>query len=212
MKTKHIYLFLSLFTIILFACEPETKKEKLDNLIEDADNAKNKSVYTDGEEYNDALVGLDTKINVEVLNLMKLSSVDNIIDNAYSNLNAEDIKEIREQIGLIQKEVASVTEIVQKISCPQDKNNKFKNAALALFSSYNKCYFEDWPLLLNEIEKLHSEEENDVDEAYGRLYDMMMKEQDLVLVVSDAQQTFSKEAGFIISREDHPLDEEFENL
>ncbi len=45
MKTKHIYLFLSLLTIILFACDPETKEEKVDQLIENGITLKTKT-YT----------------------------------------------------------------------------------------------------------------------------------------------------------------------
>ena len=200
MKTKHIYLFISLFTIILFACGPETKEEKLDSYIEDGDNAKNKSIYTDAMEFSDALVGLDTKIQIEVLNLMKA-------------LEDQDVDQIREKLIVVQKEILSATEILQKISCTKDKNDKFKNAGVSLFNCYNRIYFEEWILILDEMDKVQKDENYVVDEdIYIKWIEGMQEEEALTFSVGVAQEEFAEENNFSIDDEDHPLDEEFNNL
>ena len=58
-------------TIILFTCvnEPEPKSKTLDDLIEDGNNAKNKNVYTDALEFNNAIIGLQAKIGIEILKI-----------------------------------------------------------------------------------------------------------------------------------------------
>jgi len=201
MKTKHIYLFLSLLTIILFACDPETKEEKLDSYIEAGDNAKNKNVYTDAFEFNDAIVGLDTKIQIEVLKFMPMNDIDSL----------------RKQVSIIQKEILSAIEIMKNISCSKDKNNKFKNATISLFNNYKKLYVESWPSFLDEMDNENidnlsgyneyiSETLNDKGEEiaefgidYERLHTLWLS----------AQESFARENGAGVS-EDHPLNEEFE--
>jgi len=200
MKTKHIYLFISLFTIILFACGPETKEEKLNSYIEDGDNAGNKSVYTDAIEFSDALVGLDTKIQIKVLNLMKA-------------LEDQDIDQMREELIVVQKEILSATESLQKISCTKDQNDKFKNAAVSLFNCYNRIYFEDWTLILDEMDKVQKDENYVVDEdIYIKWIEGMQEEESLIFSVGAAQEDFAEENNFSMDDEDHPLDEEFNNL
>jgi hypothetical protein len=204
MKTKHIYLFLSLLTMILFACDPETKEEKVDALIEDANNAGNKSVYKDIFKYNDAIVGLDTKITIEILKFEPL----------------EDVDEMRKQLSVIQKEISSATDIIQKISCPKDKNNKFKKATISMFEKYNKLYVESWSSFLDEMDNENIDNYSDYNENISetlndKIYNIYMLEieaQQVTLDFGTAQEVFAKENGSFVDPEDHPLDEEFDNL
>ena len=201
MKTKHIYLFLSLFTIIFFACDPETKEEKVDALIEVANNAGNKSVYTDFYEYNDAIVGLDTKITIEVYKFMEMNDLDSL----------------KKQVSVIQKEISSGTEILQKISCSKDKDNKFKNATISMFNNQNKIC-EAWSLFFDEmdnenIDNMLDYNENISETLNDKLYTIIELEEGVFnqLWVA-AQETFAKENGTFVDPEDHPLDEENDNL
>jgi hypothetical protein len=204
MKTKNIYLFLSLFTIIFFACDPETKEEKVDALIEDANNAGNKSVYKDIFKYNDAIVGLDTKITIEILKFEPL----------------EDVDEMRKQLSVIQKEISSATDIIQKISCPKDKNNKFKKATISMFEKYNKLYVESWSSFLDEmdnenIDNMLDYNENIRETLNDKLYNVIESEEEVYTFGNSwlsAQESFAKENGSFVDPEDHPLDEEFDNL
>ena len=198
---KNIYLFLSLLTIILFACDPETKEEKLDSYIEAGDNAKNKNVYTDAFEFNDAIVGLDTKIQIEVLKFMPMNDIDSL----------------RKQVSIIQKEILSSTEILGKISCSKDQNDKFKNETILMFNCYNKLY-EAWPLFLDEMDNEnidnYSDYNENISENLNSLYNTIIEiEEEAMKINADfltEQQVFAKEAGYIMSTEDHPLNEEFE--
>ena len=201
MKTKHIYLFLSLLTIILFACDPETKEEKLDSYIEAGDNAKNKNVYTDAIEYNDAIVGLETKIIIEILKFMPMNDIDSL----------------RKQVSIIQKEISSTIEILEKISCSKDENNKFKNQSMVYFNYYKKNY-DSWKTFLehediDDIESLLYFNE-DISKNLNSLYNTIIEiEEEAMKINADfltEQQVFAKEAGFIMSTEDHPLNEEIE--
>lgn len=202
MKTKHIYLLLSLFTIILFACGPETKEEKLDNYIEAGDNAKNKSIYTNPIEFSDAIVGLDTKIIIEMIKFHPM----------------EDVDEMTKQLSVLQKEILSAIEILEKISCPKDKNNKFKNASLSMFNLYDS-WADAWSSFLDEMDNENIDNfldynENISETLNNKLYNVSELEFELQSNNSwiSAQEDFSKEAGFMISTEEHPLDEEIDNL
>ena len=195
MKTKHIYLFLSLFTIMFIACNPETKEEKVDALIEDANNAKNKNVYTDAFEFNDAIVGLDTKIQIEVLKFMPMNDIDSL----------------RKQVSIIQKEILSSTEILGKISCSNDKDNKFKNATISYFNNLNKIY-EAWSLFLDEmdnenIDNMIDYNENISETLNDKLYTILeLEKTDLNPLWLSAQIVFAEENGSSVDTEDHPLD------
>lgn len=195
MKTKHIYLFLSLFTIMFIACNPETKEEKVDALIEDANNAKNKSVYTDVFEYNNAIVGLETKIRIEVLKFMPMNDIDSL----------------RKQVSIIQKEILSSTEILGKISCSNDKDNKFKNATISYFNNLNKIY-EAWSLFLDEmdnenIDNMIDYNENISETLNDKLYTILeLEKTDLNPLWLSAQIVFAEENGSSVDTEDHPLD------
>ena len=206
MKLKNLFQLVILISVITFySCGPETKEEQLENLIEDADEARNKSVYTDPIEFNDAIVGLDTKIVMEVLKFMAM----------------EDVEEMRKQLSVMQQEVLSATEILQNISCPKDKNNKFKNATISKFNVYNKIYGESWSLFLDEmdnenIDNMLDYNENISETLNDKLYNIIELEeidleQEHTLWIS-AQESFAKEAGFMMSTEGHPLDEEIDNL
>ena len=202
MKTKHIYLFLSLLTIILFACDPETKEEKLDSYIEAGDNAKNKNVYTDAIEYNDAIVGLQTKIVVEILKFMPMNDIDSL----------------RKQVNIIQKEILSSTEILGKISCSKDQNDKFKNETILMFNCYNKLYVESWGSFLDEMDNENIDNYSDYNENISetlndKIYNIYMLEieaQQVTLDFGTAQEVFAKENDTSVDPEDHPLEEEFE--
>ena len=195
MKTKHIYLFLSLFTIMLIACNPETKEEKVDALIEDANNAKNKSVYTDVFEYNNAIVGLETKIRIEVLKFMPMNDIDSL----------------RKQVSIIQKEILSSTEILGKISCSNDKDNKFKNATISYFNNQNKIY-EAWSLFLDEmdnenIDNMIDYNENISETLNDKLYIILeLEKTDFNPLWLSAQRVFAEENGSFVDTEGHPLD------
>ena len=195
MKTKHIYIFLSLFTIIFIACDPETKEEKVDALIEDANNAKNKSVYTDVFEYNNAIVGLETKIRIEVLKFMPMNDIDSL----------------RKQVNIIQKEILSSTEISGKISCTNDKDNKFKNATISYFNNQNKIY-EAWSLFLDEmdnenIDNMIDYNENISETLNDKLYTILeLEKTDFNPLWLSAQIVFAEENGSFVDTEGHPLD------
>ncbi len=64
-----------------------------------------------------------------------------------------DIDSLRKQVSIIQKEISSSIEILEKISCSKDENNKFKNATISYFNAYNKMFVEGWPSFLDEIDK-----------------------------------------------------------
>jgi len=202
MKTKHIYLFLSLFTMILFACDPETKEEKVDALIEDANNAKYKNVYTDAIEYNDAIIGLQAKIVIEILNFMPMNDLDSL----------------RRQVGIIQKEILSSTEILEGISCSKDKNNKFKNQGIVLFNHYKKGN-KTWEMFLEHedtdgIESLLDFNDENMSENLNSLSNSIIEiEGEGARINEDfltAQQFFAKEAGIMMSTEENPLNEEID--
>ena len=204
MKLKNLFQLAILISVITFySCGNETKEEKLDSYIEAGDAAKNKRVYTDPIEFNDAIVGLDTKIYIEVLKFLPM----------------EDVEEMRKQVSVIQQEIASVTDILQNISCAKDKNNKFKNATISMFNLYDS-WADDWSSVLDEMDNENivnmlaynesiSETLNDKLNNVAKLEFGMEKANDSWL---SAQEDFSKEAGFMMSTEGHPLDEEIDNL
>ena len=92
MKLKNLPIFIILFSVITFSsCEQKTKDEKVDTYLEKAEDAENNSIFNDAIEYNDAIVGIQTKVMVEVLNMG----------------NYDNVSDMKEQLVLIQIELKS---------------------------------------------------------------------------------------------------------
>ena len=131
----------------------------------------------------------------------------------------EDVEEMRKQVSVMQQEIASAIDILQNISCAKDKNNKFKNATISLFNLYDS-WADAWSSFLDEMDNEDIDDFSNYNETISetlndKLYNISELEFEFEPVgnswLSD-QEDFSKEAGFVLSTEDHPLDEEFENL
>ena len=203
MKTKHIYLFLTLFTIFLFACENEPKKtdNKLEKIIESGNNAQYERVYSEAIEFNDAIIGLQTKIGVEILKIAKV----------------QDPEEFRYLISNSLKDQCKFAiETLEGIEFSGDDKG-FKNAALDLFKFYNYEVINTYSEVADLIDKSNEEnlsesELENIREEYVLLIDEIAnKEKPLDLRFQQAQSDFAEANGFDIAN-DHPLIEEFEDI
>ena len=204
MKTKHIYLFLTLFTIFLFACGNESKKtdDKLEKIIESGNNAQYKTVYTDAIEFNDAIIGLQAKIGVEVLKIAE----------------AKDSEEFRYLISNSLKDQCEfAVETLEGIKFSGDDKG-FKSAALDLFRFYDHAliniYLEMADLIdRSNDENLSESELENIGEEYMFLMDEITnKEKPLDLRLQQAQSDFAEANGFDILKDLNPLIEEFEDV
>ena len=199
MKTKHIYLFLSLFTIIFFACGPETNEEKINDLIEDGNNSKNKNIYTDALEFNNAIIGLQAKIGVEILKIGE----------------CQDSEELKDLVSGSMKETSEfAVETLEDIEFSGDDKG-FKDAALNLFRFYNETlcgiYLELAEIIKkSEEDNLSSSELESLGERYADLtYEISEKEKPLDLRLQKTQSDFAKANGFYVDADLNPLVEKF---
>tara|TARA_B100000900_G_C20456598_1_gene665431 strand:- start:141 stop:788 length:648 start_codon:yes stop_codon:yes gene_type:complete len=204
MKTKHINLFLTLFTILLFTCGNETKKtdDRLEKLIEKGNNAQHEREYTDALKYNDAIVGLQAKIGVEILNIAE----------------AQDSEELRYLISNNLKDQCKfAVETLEGIKFIGDDKG-LKNAALDLFRFYNDECVNIYYEMADLIEK--SNEENISESELVNIYDEYMflmekitnTEKPLDHRFQQAQSDFAKANGLYISKDLNPLMEKFEDV
>ena len=204
MKTKHIYLFLTLFTIFLFACGNEPKKtdDKLEEIIESGNNAQHERVYTDAIEFNDAIIGLQAKIGVEILKITEVQEPEE-----FRYLISNSLKD----------QCKFAVETLEGIEFSSDDKG-FKNAALDLFRFYNyemiNIYLEMADLIDKSNEENLSESElENIGEEYVFLIDEITNnEKPLDLRLQQAQSDFAEANGFDVSRDLNPLIEELEDV
>ena len=92
MKKNHITkLILSSFFIMIFGCGTETNEEKISNSIKEGEEAKYKKEYSDPIEYNDAIVGLQMKGAIILLEIEEhqgdFSGITQLNENLKKNLS-----------------------------------------------------------------------------------------------------------------------------
>ena len=122
MKISHVHLFISFLIIFLFITSCKTKDEKVEHYISLADESENRNIYIDAGEFNDVIIGLQTKV------IQKILELDNV----------ETAKGIRVQCKIILNEIRPAQETMNRISCVKDQDNNFKNMAVKLFDFYER--------------------------------------------------------------------------
>jgi hypothetical protein len=202
MKLKNLPIFIILFSLITFSsCEQKTKDEKVDTYLEKAEDAENNSIFNDAIEYNDAIVGIQTKVMVEVLNMG----------------NYDNVSDMKEQLVLIQIELKSTLITLNKIYFDGDKDQKFKTSSLKLFNFYDRVFNEDYARVLDLLDIIENEEDYDIsNSAFNEMNEIIQnfseEETEIDLEFQEAQKSFARENNIFIDPSEHPLQEEIDNL
>lgn len=202
MTLKNLPIFIILFSLITFSsCEQKTKEKKVDIYLEKAEDAENNSIFYDAIEYNDAIVGIQTKVMVEVLNMG----------------NYENVSEMKAQLVLIQIELKSALITLNKMHFDGDKDHKFKTSSLKLFNFYNKVFNEDYVRVLDLLDIIENEEDYDIsNSAFNEMNEIIQnfseEEIEIDLNFQEAQKNFARENNIFIDPSEHPLQEEIDNL
>ena len=190
-------------SFILTSCgsddSTKSKKDKLDEHLDNAKYAKNHNVYTDAISYNDAIVGIQTKLLVEVLKL----------DGSASDL--------RKQLVVIQKEAKIALTTLNKIYYSGDTDQRLKKASLKLFNFYDKLFTEDYVALLNLRDITDNEEDYDIATSafleMNKVIEKITTEETIQdLEFEEAQKTYCKEHRIFLDPSPHPLQEDLDNL
>lgn len=192
-------------SFILTSCgsddSTKSKKEnKVDEYLDNAEYAKDHNVYKDASSYNDAIVGIQTKVMVEMLALGKYTA---LID-------------LRKQVAVIQEEIKIALTTANKIYYSGDTDQKLKKAALKLFNFYDKILAEDYVAILDLRDVIDNEEDYDIaNAAYLEMNEIIEKfsleETIFDLEFEEAQESFCRSHRIFLESE-HPLQEDIDNL
>ena len=204
MNTKHIYLFLTLFTMFLFACKNEPKKtnDKLEEIIESGNKAQHEKVYTDAIKFNDAIVGLQAKVAVE---LLKLNEIQEPEEFRYIISNS------------LKDQCKFALETLEGIEFSGDDKG-LKSAALDLFRFYNYEMINNYIDLADLIDRSYKEnisesELDDINEEFTFIINEIGSiEQPLDLRFQQAQSDFAKANGVVVSEDLNPLIKELKDI
>jgi len=211
MKLKNLFQLAILISIITFySCdEKQTKREsktknekKIDEYLERAEEAENNTIYTDAIEYNDAIVGIQTKVLVEVLAIGDYT----------------EVTDMRKQLLVIQKETKSAVDILNRIYFEGDTDQKLKISFLKLFNFYNRIFTEDYERVLDLLDIMNNDDEDyDIaNNAYLEMNtiieDFSAEEAVLDLEFSELQESFCRDNRIFLDPSEHPLQEKLDNL
>ena len=150
MKIQRLASTILLFSVaVLFSCNSKSKSknssssDKVDEYLEKANYAENNNTYDNALDYNDAIVGLQTKVMVEILEISEKT----------------EVHEMRTQLAIIQEEINSSALVLNKIYFDGDNNSKFKRTAQKLFDFYERIFNNDYEKLLDLLDVVNNEDD-----------------------------------------------------
>tara|TARA_B110000211_G_scaffold114444_1_gene132677 strand:- start:736 stop:1347 length:612 start_codon:yes stop_codon:yes gene_type:complete len=203
MKLKNFRHLLFIISIICFySCNEKTSNKKVDEYLDNAEYAKDHNVYTNAISYNDAIVGIQTKIITEVLEFAEYS---------------EHLFKMRKQLAVVQEEIKIALTTANKIYYSGDTDQRFKKATLKLFNFYDRLFTEDYVAILDLRYITDNEEDYDIANAayleMNKIVEKFSAEEAIVdLEFEEAQKIFARENRMFIDPSAHPLQEEIDDL
>ena len=203
MKLKNFHHLLFIISIICFySCNEKTSNKKVDEYLDNAEYAKDHNVYTDAISYNDAIVGIQTKIITEVLEFAEYS---------------EHLFKMRKQLDVVQEEIKIALTTANKIYYSGDTDQRFKKATIKLFNFYDRLFTKDYVAILDLRYITDNEEDYDIANAayleMNKIIEKFSAEETIVdLEFEEAQKNFARENRMFIDPSAHPLQEEIDDL
>jgi|TARA_B110000902_G_scaffold197800_1_gene224429 hypothetical protein len=199
---KIINIIIPIFIIILIGCVTETNEEKIKNSIQAGEEARYKTEYSEAIEYNDAIVGLQTKAAAILLDIENYTG------------DFEGIKQLKEKLD---RECNSILSILDKMIFLPGSDCGMKENLARQIQNWKCCYWTERQFELLEIlynlDSTNTESINNsgqiLEEYMESLGPGQEKEEDLLNEVLVAQERFSKKYEMRIDGF-NPLDEEFE--
>ncbi|MDA9775468.1 hypothetical protein N9B67_04000 [Algibacter sp.] len=203
---KSIIFFIAIFaSFILISCGSEDsekykKDNKIDELLDNAEYAKDHNVYNDAISYNDAIIGIQTKIIMKML-----------------ELDWENLSGVRKQLSILQEEIKIALTTVTKIYYIGDSNQRFKKTALKLFNFYDRIVRLDYVAMYELSNDINNEEDYDIaNESFlelNKIVEKLSAEEGIIeLEFQEAQKSFARENRTFIDPSAHPLQEEIDAL
>jgi hypothetical protein len=208
MKSQKLITKAVLFSAILFfSCNSKSDSKaisssyEVDKYLEKANYAENNNIYDNALDYNDAIVGLQTKVMVEILEISEKT----------------EVHEMRAQLAIIQEEINSSALVLNKIYFDGDNNSKFKRTAQKLFDFYERIFNNDYEKLLDLLDVVNNEDDYDIAnnaflEVNTIVSSFSSEEEVLDEEFSQAQKSFARDNRIFIDPAAHPLQEQIDNL
>ena len=190
MNTRYFNPFLLFFVLlgVMASCGNASKEDQIEDLIDRADDAKTNSVYDDPYEYNQAIIGLQTEIGIQLI-------------------QAETIEEVEKA----KETILENTQALEKLSY-SGIDYGFKSSMVDLFSFYLRLteneYLEIFDLVA-EMEE-NPNDESFVRDRYNRIIEIQNnideEEMELSNAMLSSQEEFAAKNNFRLI--DNPLDDE----
>lgn len=149
----------------------------------------------DAIDYNDKIIGEQTKIITLTMEMVKAMDSD-----------IEKCKELRAQI---EKQCDESIKVIDAME-PFAGNTKLKSAGLDLFKFYKKTYSTDYKTMFEILDKGADITPEDVTEIQDMQTRVSTEEMKLDMAFKTAQQDFAKEHGFQIAPSE--LQKEIDNM
>ena len=203
-KNQITKTILSSFLIIIIACSPETNQEKINNSIQLGEEAEYKKEYSDPIEYNDAIVGLQMKAAVILLEIEEYEG------------DFPGIVQINENLKNTCQDVLS---IVEDMSFTGGDDYGYKEAFSNQINNWECCYMTSRQMEILEIlynvdttnkENMITAQKN-LSEFFEILQNQSITEENFHNALKESQIKFAQ-AYDIAIEEGHPLDEKWEEV
>ncbi|MAZ58529.1 MAG: hypothetical protein CMP56_03885 [Flavobacteriales bacterium] len=196
MKSIKYCVFIICSFLLIIACPP-TNEQKINDYVNTAQKAEENGFFNDAIEYNDAIVGIQTKITLKIL--------------AWGQ--TDDIDEMKSILIDVQQEIKTGLNTAKQLSFNGDSKSKLKNGAIKLLEFYDKVFNNEYEKLMLLVEQLTNDAESFTEEEYisialemGKIIDQVSVDENILdTEFAKLQEQFAKDNGFVLSDESHPL-------
>ena len=205
MKKNYITKFiLSSFFIMIFACGTETNEEKISNLLKEGEEAKYKKEYSDPIEYNDAIVGLQMKVAIILLEIEEYQG------------DFSGITQLNENLKKTCQETLS---IIKEMSFTGGSDYGLKENFTNQLHNWECCYMTSRQMEILEylysVDTTNTEDMITSQKKWTEFIEILEKqfviEESLNNSILESQEKFSEAYGIEIE-EGHLLDEKMEEI
>ena len=205
MKKNHITkLILSSFFIMIFGCGTETNEEKISNSIKEGEEAKYKKEYSDPIEYNDAIVGLQMKVAIILLEIEE---------------HQGDFSGITQLNENLKKTCQEILSIIEEISFTGGYDYGLKENFTNQLHNWECCYMTIRQMEILEelysVDTTNTEDMIDYQKNMTEFIEILEKqfviEENLNNAILESQKEFAKAYDTKIE-EGHPLDEKWDEV
>ena len=191
---------LFIFSLSLSSCVKDTKtdEEKIQEQINEAEEAKSKHEYSSLLEYNEVIVGLQMKYSIVTLEIEEYLGTD--------------ITYIRELNQKLKNECLDALSILEKLSFSGGSDYELKESLIVEIKYHECCYMTERELQI--LEKIYSQDVSteEIEEYNSIIEDAVLEFQRIRDNISTSQEKFVEVNGYELEEEENILQKRIDLL